>query len=50
VQRGAYEKARDLEQLGKSGDLTSVVEVCASLERELMELKTDLGDLRAGLL
>jgi len=50
VQRGAYQKARDLEQLGKSGDLTSVVEVFASLEREMMELKTELGDLRAGLL
>ena len=48
--QGAYETAIRLEQLGKSGDLTGVGEVCAELEREMDALRASLAELRKGLL
>ena len=49
-QQGAYETARRLEQLGKSGDLTGAGEACAQLEREMDALRTTLAELRKDLL
>ena len=48
-QHGAYEKARRLEQAGKSGDLSGVEEVCGVLEREMTEVQATLGELRKQL-
>jgi CheY-like chemotaxis protein len=47
---GAYETARRLEQLGKSGDLTGVGEACTELEREMDALCATLAELRKDLL
>ena len=48
-EQGAYETARRLEQMGKSGDLTNADEACTALEREMTELRATLGDLRKHL-
>ena len=48
--QGAYETARRLEQLGKSGDLTAANEVCTELERDMDALSSTLAELRKDLL
>ena len=48
--QGAYETARRLEQLGKSGDLTAAGEAFAELERNMDALLTTLTELRKDLL
>jgi HPt (histidine-containing phosphotransfer) domain-containing protein len=47
--QGAYETAKRLEQMGKSGDLTGAGASCAALEREMGELGAALGALRKDL-
>jgi HPt (histidine-containing phosphotransfer) domain-containing protein len=41
----AFEATKELEELGKTGDLKSAVEVCAKLETELFRLLTALRQL-----
>lgn len=41
----AFEATRELEELGKTGDLKSAVEVCAKLETELLRLLVALRQL-----
>ena len=48
--QGAYETARRLEQLGKSGDLAAAGEVCSELERDMDALRAMLAELRKDLL
>jgi two-component system, sensor histidine kinase and response regulator len=48
--QGAYETARRLEQLGKSGDLTGVGEACTELERDMDRLRATLAELRKDLI
>ena len=48
--QGAYETARRLEQLGKSGDLAAAGELCAELERDMDALRAMLAELRKDLL
>ena len=48
-EQGAYETARRLEQMGKSGDLTGAAESCAALEREMEVLLASLAELRKDL-
>jgi len=47
--QGPYVTVRRLEQMGKSGDLTSVDEACTTLEREMTALRAALADLRRQL-
>ena len=47
---GAYESAKRLEQLGKSGDLTGVGDACTELERDMDTLGATLAELRKDLI
>jgi PAS domain S-box-containing protein len=49
AKQGAYDTARRLEQLGKSGDLTAAGEACAELERDMDALRATLAELRKDL-
>ena len=48
-EQGAYESAKRLEQLGKSGDLTAAGELCTELERNMDALRAALAELRKAL-
>jgi two-component system, sensor histidine kinase and response regulator len=50
AKQGAYDTARRLEQLGKSGDLTAAGEACAELERDMDALRATLAELRKELI
>jgi HPt (histidine-containing phosphotransfer) domain-containing protein len=45
----AYESARRLEQVGRSGDLSTVDASCADVEADVSRLMTELRELRSRL-